>query len=62
MKNVLVLGANGFIGRHLIDKLLLKTKVVGYDRVMPDAKVDYTFICAGGAPTLRALAFKILGY
>lgn len=31
MKNVLVLGANGFIGSHLVRTLLSENKVVGYD-------------------------------
>jgi len=44
MKNVLVLGANGFIGRHLINNLMLKANVVGYDRMLPNNHVTYPFI------------------
>jgi len=46
MKNVLVLGANGFIGHNLVNRLLLENNVVGYDRIAPDINVPYTFIQA----------------
>jgi UDP-glucose 4-epimerase len=46
MKNVLVLGANGFIGHHLVNKLLFENNVVGYDRIMPDIHISYPFIKA----------------
>jgi len=46
MKNVLVLGANGFIGHHLINKLLLEHNVVGYDKTKPDVNTPYSFIKA----------------
>ena len=49
MKNVLVLGACGFIGRHLVSRLLSETSVVGYDRVMPDYHAPYPFIQANFA-------------
>jgi len=44
VKNVLVLGACGFIGRHLVDRLLLETNVIGYDRIVPDYHISYPFI------------------
>jgi nucleoside-diphosphate-sugar epimerase len=46
VKNVLVLGACGFIGRHLVNRLLTETNVIGYDRVMPDYHVLFHFIQA----------------
>jgi len=46
MKNILVLGANGFIGHHLVNKLLLENNVIGYDRITPDARLSYPFIKA----------------
>jgi UDP-glucose 4-epimerase len=49
VKNVLVLGACGFIGRHLVNRLLLETNVVGYDRVIPDYHASYPFIQANFA-------------
>lgn len=38
MKNVLILGAAGFIGQHLATKLCENVVVVGYDRVLLDAR------------------------
>ncbi|QNK42422.1 NAD-dependent epimerase/dehydratase family protein [Caproicibacter fermentans] len=35
MKNVLVLGANGFIGQHLVSQLLGKVNVIGYGKTVP---------------------------
>jgi UDP-glucose 4-epimerase len=46
VKNVLVLGACGFIGRHLVNRLLSETNVVGYDRVMSDYHAPCQFIQA----------------
>jgi UDP-glucose 4-epimerase len=44
VKNVLVLGANGFIGHYLVNRLLSETNVVGYDRIEPGDPVSYPFI------------------
>jgi len=44
MKNVLVLGSNGFIGHHLVNRLLLEYNVIGYDRIAPNVSLPYPFI------------------
>lgn len=42
MKNVLILGATGFIGRYLAEKLQETVNVIGYDRIVAD--VSYPII------------------
>jgi len=44
MKNILVLGANGFIGHHLVNKLILNYNVIGYDKTIPEIKTANSFI------------------
>lgn len=36
MDNILILGASGFIGHHLIERLLPHHRVIGYSRRVPD--------------------------
>ena len=37
MDNILVLGASGFIGHHLIERLMPDHHVIGYSRQAPNA-------------------------
>ena len=44
MKNILVLDANGFIGSHLIKKIIPAANVIGYDINLPGADIQFKLI------------------